>query len=89
MAKKKTKEIFKEWDKDKKRIKELKKIREERKKINEKEKPQKRRVEIIEYEDGTFSLKGYAYNLPLQSSEIEDAFKAWMDNSLEEGVSFK
>jgi len=67
---------------------ELKKIRQQRKKFEEEiEKPQKRRVEIIEFDDGTYSLKGYAYNLPLQKDEVEDAFKAWLDNSLENGVT--
>jgi len=81
--KKTTTEILQRMDKDKKRMKELKKIREERKKLNEVKKPQKRKVEIIEYEDGTFSLKGYAYNLLLQKDEIEDAFKAWLACLLE------
>ena len=65
----------------------LKKIRGQRKKLGKEiKKPQKRSVEIIEYEDGTFSLIGYAYNLPLQRDEVEYAFKAWLDNSLEKGV---
>ena len=65
----------------------LKKIREQRKKVvKEIKKPQKRSVEIIEHEDGTFSLIGYAYNLPLQKDEVEPAFKAWLDNSLEKGI---
>ena len=68
----------------------LKKIREQRKKLGEEiKKPQKRVVEIIEYEDGTFCLKGYAYNLPLQRDEVEYAFKTWLDNSLEKGVKIK
>jgi len=67
---------------------ELKKIREQRKKFEEEiKKPQNRSIEIIEYEDGTYSLKGYAYNLPLQKDEVEDAIKAWMDNLLENGVT--
>ena len=85
--KKTTTEVLHEWDKDKKRIKELKKIREERKNLNEVKKPQRRKVEIIEYEDGTYSLKGYAYNLPLKANEVEPAFKAWLDNSLKEGIT--
>ncbi len=65
----------------------LKKIREQRKKVEKEiKKPQKRSVEIIEHEDGSFSLRGYAYNLLLQKDEVEDAFKAWLDNSLEKTV---
>jgi len=68
----------------------LKKIRQQRKEFEEEiKKPQKRRIEIIEYEDGTYSLKGYAYNLPLQRDEVEYAIKAWMDNLLENGVTLK
>ena len=67
--------------------KELKKIRAKRKKLDKEiKKPQKRAVEVIEFEDGTFSLKGYAYTLPLKSNEIEEAFKAWLDNSLEKEI---
>lgn len=64
--------------------KELDNIRQKRKKLNnETEKPQKRKIEIIEYDDGTFSLIGYAYSLPLKPNEVEEAFKAWVDNKLE------
>lgn len=85
--KKTSTEILQKMDKDKDKRKELKKIRQQRKKFEEEiKKPQKRKVEIIEYEDGTYSLKGYAYNLPLQLSEVEPAFKAWLDNSLEAGI---
>jgi len=85
MAKKSTTEILQKMDKDELKRKELKKIRKERKNFNEVKKPQKRKVEIIEYEDETYSLKGYAYNLPLQKDEVEFAFKSWLDNSLENG----
>ncbi len=64
----------------------LKKIREKRKEKKETQKSQKRKVEVIEYEDGTFSLIGYAYDLPLQRDEVEHAFGAWLDKSLEEGI---
>ena len=69
---------------------ELKKIRQQRKKFEEEgkigiKKSQKRKVEIIEYDDGTFSLIGFAYSLPLQKDEVEFAFKSWLNNSLEEG----
>ena len=86
--KKTTTEILKKMDKDKEQREKLKKIRRERNKIKEKieiKKPQKRSIEIVEYEDGTFSLIGYAYNLHLQRDEIELAFKAWLDNLLENG----
>ncbi len=64
----------------------LKNIREQRKKGKKPGKNQKRKVEVIEYEDGTFSLIGYAYDLPLQRDEVEHAFGAWLDKSLEKGV---
>ena len=86
--KKTSTEILKKMDKDKERLEKLKKIRKERNQIKEKmktKKPQKRSIEIVEYEDGTFSLIGYAYNLHLQYDEIELAFKAWLDNLLENG----
>jgi len=72
---------------------ELKKIRQARKELNKEmngnSKPQKRKVEIIEYEDGTFSLKGSAYALPLQRDEVEEAFISWLDRSLEKGSLFE
>lgn len=68
---------------------ELKKIRQQRKELEAgTKKEQKRRVEIIEYEDGTYSLKGYAYDLPLQKDEVVFAFESWFNKSLEEGVTF-
>ena len=93
MKKKTSTEILKEWDKDKERSQKLKEIREERKELEnelgDNSKPQKRKVEIIEYGDGSFSLKGYAYTLPLQKDEVVDAFKSWLDNSLEKGSLFE
>ena len=72
---------------------ELKKIRQARKELENELgksiKDQKRKVEIIEYEDGTFSLKGSAYALPLQRDEVEDAFISWLDRSLEKGSLFE
>jgi len=91
MNKKTSTEILNKMDKDLIKRKELKKIRQQRKELEEgfiegMKKDQKRKVEIIEYEDGTFSLIGYAYNLPLKRDEVEYAFKAWLDKSLEDGV---
>ena len=64
--------------------KELEKIRKERKELNgDNKKPQKRKVEIIEYEDGSYSLVGFAYNLPLQRDEVSYAFESWLDGLLE------
>jgi len=74
----------------------LKTIREKRNDYYGKEdkvimkKVQKRAVEIIEYEDGSYLLKGFAYNLPLQDDEIKDAFESWLDGSLEKkGVEYE
>ena len=67
----------------------LRKIREKRKHLNSivKNKQQKRKVEVVEYDDGTFALNGYAYTLPLKKKdEVEEAFKAWLDGLLEKGV---
>ena len=93
MEKKTTKEILKEMDGDEERRQELKEIRKERKELeNEMDrnsKPQKRKVEIIEYDDGSFSLEGYIYSLPLQREEVEFAFRSWLDNSLEKGSVFE
>lgn len=93
MGKKTTSEILKEMERDKEKRQKLEKIRQERKKLenemNDNSKPQKRKVEIVEYDDGTFSLEGYAYSLPLKKDEIEDAFNSWLDNSLEKGSVFE
>ena len=93
MKKKTSTEIVKSMDEDKEKSQKLKEIRKERKELenelNENSKPQKRKVEIIEYDDGTFSLKGYAYSLPLQINEVVDAFRSWLDNSLEKGSVFE
>ncbi len=93
MVKKTTSEILQKMTEDEMKSQELKKIRRERKELenemNDNSKPQKRKVEIVEYDDGTFSLEGYAYSLHLQKEEIEFAFKSWLDNSLEKGSVFE
>lgn len=67
--------------------KELEKLKKQREKLKEdKNKPQKRSIEIIEYEDGSYSIIGYCWDLPLQSDEIKDAFESWIDGSLENGI---
>lgn len=65
----------------------LQKIREKRKVLDGREinAPQKRSIEIIEYEDGNYSIKGFAWELPLKKDEIPDAFESWLDGSLENG----
>jgi len=50
---------------------------------------QKRKIEIVEYEDGTYSMIGYAWNLLLKSNEVSDAFESWLDGSLENGTEVK
>ena len=89
MVKKTTSEILQKMTEDEMKSQELKKIRQERKEMNENSNPQKRKVEIIEYEDKSFSLEGYAYSLHLQKEEIEFAFKSWLNNSLEKGSVFE
>jgi len=80
-------EILEKMEKDKRTREELKRIREERKRNSSKERisQQKRRVEIIEYEDGTYSLVGFAWNLKLKEKEVFDAVKNWLNDSLENG----
>lgn len=72
-----------------KRKDELTKIRKEREKltneINGSKKEQLRRCELIEYADGTFALKGFAYSLPLKKGEVMDALEAWINHLLEKG----
>lgn len=71
---------------DKKQI--LKKIRQERKKVEQEElkeiqKPQKRSVELIEFEDGSFALSNQPlWAIPIQKEEFSDAVEAWRDGSL-------
>lgn len=89
MGKKTTSEILQKMTEDEMKSQELKKIRQERKEMNENSNPQKRKVEIIEYEDKSFSLEGHSYSLPLQKDEVVDAFKSWLDNSLEKGSVFE
>jgi len=73
--------------KELKRIKELKEIRDKRKSLNSINKLQKRKIEIIEYEDGTYSMVGFAWDIPLLEDEIVEAFESWFDGSLENGIS--
>jgi hypothetical protein len=72
---------------------ELQKIREERKKFEKEllcvDKISKRRIEIIEYEDGTYSIIGFSWNLPLEKDEVQDAFESWFDGSLENGKALE
>ena len=72
--------------KEKKTATELLKEIDEDEKIS-KNKLQKRRVEVIEYGDGTYSLIGFAWNLPLKADEVKDAFESWLDGSLVNGVA--
>ena len=80
-------EILDELEKKKIVREELNRIREERKRIKAKEKksPQKRSIEIVEHEDGTYSLVGFAWYLQLKEDEIVDAIKTWLNGSLEKG----
>jgi intracellular sulfur oxidation DsrE/DsrF family protein len=69
--------LIDERDKIKKEIKEIQ---------NKKKKPEKRQVEIVEYEDGTYSLNGFAYDLPLEKDEVLEAFESWFNGLLEKGI---
>lgn len=93
MEKKTSTEILKTMTEDEQRRQELKKIRKERKELKtemvEDPRSQKRTVEIIEYNDGSFSLKGSAYSLPLQRDEVEEAFISWLNGLLEKGSLFE
>lgn len=65
------------------------KIRQKRKNLQTNNKQQKRKIEVVEYEDGTYSIIGYAWNLPLKSNEVTDAFQSWLDGSLENGTKIE
>jgi len=79
-------DILKTIEMDSERIEVLKKIREERKKlIEEPDKIQKRKVEIKEYEDGSYALIGYAWDLPLLKEEVPEAVESWINGDLERG----
>ncbi len=72
--------------------KELEEIRNERNNLKEKnDKIQKRKVEVIEFEDGTYSLIGFSgtWNLPLQKNEIKDAFGNWVDGAFDKGIDME
>jgi len=83
-----TTKILQEIEKNKVKREKLKRIRQQRRKLlnEEMRKPQKRKIEIIEYEDGTYSLRGYAYDLPLKVDEVEFAFHSWLNKLLEKRV---
>ena len=82
-------EILEEIDKEKERVNKLREIRNERQKLKGEKIPQKRKVEIIEHENGKYSLVGFAWQLPLQKREVASAVKSWVDGSLENGVEIK
>ncbi len=64
--------------------KELQKIKEERKNLwDVPSKPQKRMIEIKEFEDGSYSMKGFAWDLSLTKKEIKEAFEFWLKGELE------
>jgi len=68
----------------------LKEIREKRKKLKVPEKPQKRSIKVIEYEDGSYSIKNsLLWDLPLKKNELLDAFGNWFDGSLENGINIE
>lgn len=55
-----------------------------------KNKIQKKSIEVIEYEDGTYEVKGSAWNLDeLNSEEIDEAFIAWRTGKLKEECSVR
>jgi len=68
--------------------KELEEIRNERKKLESivYNKPQKRKVEVIEYEDGSYRIIGFAWDIPLKKTEVIEAFESWMKGYLEQEV---
>ena len=51
-------------------------------------KTQKRIIEVIEFEDGSYTLKGFAYELPLRKDEVLEAFESWFKGSLEKRKDF-
>ena len=69
-------------------IEERENLKKEMKEIQTKPKKlERRQVEIIEYEDGAYSLNGFAYDLPLEKDEVLEAFESWFNGSLENGIN--
>ena len=55
-----------------------------------KNKIQKRSIEIVEYEDGEYEVKGSAWNLDqLSSEDVDEAFVVWRTGKLKEESSIK
>lgn len=53
-----------------------------------KNKIQKRSIEVIEHEDGTYEVKGFAWNLDqLSIEDVDEAFLAWRTRELKEESS--
>jgi len=64
--------------------KELQKLRKEREGLWDKpSKPQKRVIEIKEFEDGSYLMTGFAWELILKKKEVKEAVDYWLKGELE------
>ncbi len=66
--------------------KKLQKIKEENNLLSKPSKKQKRFIEIKEFEDGTYSMKGFAWDIDLEKKEIKEAVDYWVSGKLEKGI---
>ena len=64
--------------------KQLQKLRNENKELwDVPSKPHKRMVEIKELEDGSYSMVGFAWDIPLKKTEVKEAIDYWLEGKLE------
>lgn len=58
-------------------------------KTKKQKKIQRRSVELIEYEDGTWKMIGSGWDLSLNKGRIDEAFIAWRTEVLKEKCSIQ
>jgi len=58
-------------------------------KTKKSKKIQKRSIEVIEYEDGTWKIIGSAWDLDLDKGSIDEAFIAWRTENIKEECSIQ
>ena len=49
---------------------------------------QQRQITVTEFSDGTFEIDGVAWNLEVDKSEINEAFREWKKGNLKENSHF-
>ena len=63
--------------------KDIQNLRKERKELWDVSKPHKRMIELKELEDGSYSMVGFAWDLPLKKKEVKEAVDYWLKGKLE------